>query len=135
MIKLNNKGFTLVELLAVLVILIAITGIAIPTISSSLERTKDKQNKARYKMLESAAEQYVTDNKNAVYIELGNNYKCYFNLDDLSEYLSSDDMKDADGKKMTGVVIFTKSHIDNNANQIPMSYKYEETNNGLNSCK
>lgn len=43
--KLNNKGFTLIELLAVLVILIAIMSIAIPSISSSLDRTKEKQMK------------------------------------------------------------------------------------------
>ena len=54
--KLNDKGFTLVELLAALVILTAIMGIAIPSISSSLERTKEKQNAARVKVLESAPE-------------------------------------------------------------------------------
>ena len=117
--KLNDKGFTLVELLAVLVILIAITGIAIPTISSSLERTKDKQNEARYKILESAAEQYVTDYKNDVYINLNNlgRNSCFITLTDLSEYLSSDDMKDADGEELTGRVIFEK----------PNNYNYTET--------
>ena len=64
--KLNNKGFTLVELLAVLVILIAISSIAIPTISSSLERSKDKQTKAKEKLLLSAAELYITDHRNAI---------------------------------------------------------------------
>ena len=133
--KLNNKGFTLVELLAVLVILIAIMGIAIPTISSSLERTKDKQNKARYKILESAAEQYVTDHKNSVYERLGNNNSCFFELNALSEYLSIDDMKDADGNEITGGVIFTRPHEDGDGNKIPVSYKYENTNSGLNSCE
>ena len=125
--RLNNKGFTLVELLAVLVILIAIMGIAIPTISSSLERTKDKQNKARYKIIESAAEQYVTDYKNTIYTKLGTNSACYFELDDLTN-LSAEEKKDADGKKLTGVVIFTK----------PSDYKYTEKaedKTDLSSCK
>ena len=128
MIKLNNKGFTLVVLLAVLVILIAIMGIAIPTISSSLERTKDKQNKARYRILESAAEQYVTDNKNKVYRNLNTlvTDSCFINLTELSEYLSSDDMKDADGNVFRGAVIFTRAHTEG-ANQVPVSYKYENT--------
>ena len=89
--NLNNKGFTLVELLAVLVILVAIMGIAIPTISSSLERTKEKQNKARHKVLESAAELYVTDNKNVIYRNLTDVYheeKCYITMGDLGEYLT-----------------------------------------------
>ena len=71
--KLNQKGFTLIELLAVLVILVAIMGIAIPSISSSLERTKAKQNESRYKVIESAAELYVTDHKNAIYQKMQDN--------------------------------------------------------------
>ena len=39
--KLNNKGFTLIELLAVLVILVVIMSIAIPSITSSVERNKE----------------------------------------------------------------------------------------------
>ena len=38
--KLNNKGFTLVELLAVLAILITILLVAIPSITSSLSRSE-----------------------------------------------------------------------------------------------
>ena len=64
--KLNNKGFTLVELLAVLVILVAIMSIAIPSISSSLERSKGKQEESKHKILESAAELYVTDHRNSI---------------------------------------------------------------------
>lgn len=109
--RLNNKGFTLVELLAVLVILLAIMGIAIPSISSSLERTKAKQNEVRYKMIESAAEQYVTDHKNAVYGKLGSNTKCFILVSKLKEYgyLTDDEMKDADGASLsTKYVVFTK---------------------------
>ena len=42
----------------ILAILIAIMAIAIPTISSSLERTKDKQDESRERVIESAAELY-----------------------------------------------------------------------------
>lgn len=123
--KLNNKGFTLVELLAVLVILIAIMGIAIPSISSSLERTKEKQNQSRYKIIESAAEQYVTDHKNAVYSNLDGNNKCYFEINKLSKYLSDDEMKDASDNDLSGnYVNFEK----------PNTYKYSTTKEGLKSC-
>ena len=47
----NNKGFTLIELLAVLIIMITILLIAIPSISSSLERKE--------KTIKTAAEVYV----------------------------------------------------------------------------
>ena len=61
--KLDNKGFTLVELLAVVVVLIAISSIAIPTISSSLERSREKRYKAKVKLVESAAKLYASDHK------------------------------------------------------------------------
>ncbi len=61
--KLNKKGFTLIELLAVLVILITITLIAIPSITSSLERNKEKQYKAKVELIISYAELYASDKK------------------------------------------------------------------------
>ena len=62
----NNKGFTLVELLAVIVILVAIISIAIPSITSSVERTKDKEYNAKVDLIKAAAEVYVSNHKNAI---------------------------------------------------------------------
>ena len=41
--KLSNKGFTLIELLGVIIILMAILYLAIPSLTSSVERSKRKQ--------------------------------------------------------------------------------------------
>ena len=97
--KLNNKGFTLVELLAVLVIMIAIASIAIPTINSSLERSKKNQDEKRIKLLESAAELYVSEHKNNF------NATC-LKLSTLvnGKYVDSEAVKDADGKEFKGVI-------------------------------
>lgn len=123
--KLNRKGFTLIELLAVIVILVAIMGIAIPSISSSLERTKGRQNEARYKIIETAAEEYVTDYKNSVYDRLGTDTSCYLKIGNLGEYLSDDEMTDADGNDLTSkYVIFTK----------PNNYRYSDTQEVAKSC-
>lgn len=123
--RLNRKGFTLVELLAVLVILIAIMAIAIPSISSSLERTKAKQNESRKKLLVSNAELYVTDHKNAIYNKLGTNDSCYIQVGSLSDYLTEEEMEDADGNPLNSkYIIFTK----------PNTYEYSESNNGLDAC-
>lgn len=123
--KLNRNGFTLVELLAVLVILVAIMGIAIPSISSSLERTKNQQNESRYKVLESAAELYVTDHKNAIYQNLGVATSCYIVIGDLGDYLSKEEMKDSDNQDLSGnYIIFTK----------PNDYKYSTTNGSYSPC-
>lgn len=105
--KLNNKGFTLVELLAVLVILIAIMSIAIPSISSSLERSKDKQNSAKIRLVKSAAELYVTDYKNKI-----SSSTCYIDVDQLINegYISNDDILDSDSEvRLVESVVFNKS--------------------------
>lgn len=63
--ELNKKGFTLVELLVVIVILGVIMSIAIPSITSSVERSKDKQKNQVIKLIESAGELYVDRHKNS----------------------------------------------------------------------
>ena len=64
--RLNKKGFTLVELLVVIVILGVIMAIAIPSITSSVERSKDKQKEQIIKLIVSAGELYVDKHKNTV---------------------------------------------------------------------
>lgn len=63
--KLNKKGFTLVELLAVVVILLAISVIAISSISASIERSKAKQDAAKIEVILSYAKLYYDDHKNS----------------------------------------------------------------------
>lgn len=62
--KLNRKGFTLVELLVVLVILVVIMSIAIPSVTSSIERSKEKQRNSKIELVLSSAELYVDRHKN-----------------------------------------------------------------------
>lgn len=63
--KMNRKGFTLIELLVVLVILVVIMTIAIPSVTSSIERSKEKQKNSKIEIIESAAELYVDKHKNS----------------------------------------------------------------------
>ena len=55
----NNKGFTLVELIAVLAVMITILLIAIPSISSSIERNKGSFDKQNRKVIFAASEVYA----------------------------------------------------------------------------
>lgn len=125
----GNKGFTLIEVLAVLVIISAIIGIAIPSITSSMERTKEKQNNTKKEMLVSYAEEYVSDNKNVIYsnLELENNTSCCIKIETLKNggYLPKDAERDLDGNEFNGYIIFNKE--DN-------TYKYQDSDNGLNMC-
>ena len=93
--KLNNKGFTLVELLAVVVILLAISVIAVSSISSAIERNKAKQNESKIEIILSYAKLYYDEHKNS------ETDGC-INLYELG--LSDAEMEDADGNLFEGVV-------------------------------
>ena len=64
--KMNRKGFTLVELLVVLVILVVIMSIAIPSVTSSIERSKQKQKDSKMEIILSAVDLYVDRHKNSI---------------------------------------------------------------------
>ena len=79
----NNKGFTLVELIAVLVVIITILLITIPSISSSVERNKEKLNDKNEKIIYDAAEIY-SELYLAQYYELDfSNGECGIQIEEL----------------------------------------------------
>ena len=61
--KLNSKGFTLVEVLAVIVILGVLAAITVPAVSSVMEQNKQNGFKNLQKSIISAAKIYISDNK------------------------------------------------------------------------
>ena len=83
----NNKGFTLIEVLAGLVILSLIMGLALPAVSDSLEKSKSNQINVEKKRVENAAEMYSSDYK----FEFSSN-NCYINIDTLVQkgFVSTD---------------------------------------------
>ena len=98
--KMNRKGFTLVELLVVLVILVVIMAVAIPSVTSSLERSKQKQKDSKIELVLSAAEIYVDRHKN----QFGNSnqtYYIYINQLICDSELTAEQAKDPFNEKYT----------------------------------
>lgn len=68
--NINNKGFTLVELLAVMVILISISLVAVGAISSSLVRREEKELEEQKELAIGAAKIYFSlENTDCVNIQ------------------------------------------------------------------
>lgn len=108
--NMNRKGFTLVELLVVLVILVVIMAIAIPSVTSSVERSKQKQKDAKIELLESGAEIYVDRHKNS--FNTGNDAYIIYIKDIICDgILTKEQVKDPlnDEYTLSGYVAYTKS--------------------------
>lgn len=62
----NDKGFSLIELLAVIAILALVMGISMPVISIVRESISEKTLEKKYSMLETAAILYGEDHQNTL---------------------------------------------------------------------
>ncbi|MYL60830.1 prepilin-type N-terminal cleavage/methylation domain-containing protein [Virgibacillus halodenitrificans] len=60
----KQKGFTLVELLAVIAILAIIVAIAVPTIGNVISKSEEKAHAANVELVENAAKLAVIDEEN-----------------------------------------------------------------------
>jgi len=109
--NLNKKGFTLVELLAVVVILLAISTVAISSISAAIERNKEKQDNAKIEVILNYGRLYYQSHKNSLGKEFGLEYgfsnRACIELDSLD--LSEDERKYTSGEFIEGVVIYNKN--------------------------
>lgn len=61
--KLNNKGFSLVEILAVLIILGIISAIMVPTVTGILNQNKEKSYEKLKETIISSTKIYVSNNR------------------------------------------------------------------------
>ncbi|MBE6161469.1 MAG: prepilin-type N-terminal cleavage/methylation domain-containing protein [Firmicutes bacterium] len=89
--NINDKnGFTLVELLAVIVVLAIIISIAVPASISISNRAKEKMYKTKVEMIENAGKLYAQDNPSSV-----TNDTCEIRVKNLIEdgYLKADEDK------------------------------------------
>ena len=122
--KINKKGFTLIELLVVIVILIVIMSIAIPSVTSSIERSKAKQKDQVIKLVVSSAELYYDSHKNSGVTEI--------TIIDLIDngYLTKAEAKDPFYEKRT---VCGSVSIETNANGIK-TFKFNEDTDCGNEC-
>jgi len=104
--KMNNKGFTLVELLATIVILGIISTVTIVTVTEYYQRSKEKAEEAFYKQLEGYVYDYITlSGSKLAYVNSGytNLQKCYKDGED--EICENTTLKKASDNFQLGTLI------------------------------
>lgn len=107
----KNKGFTLTELLVALAIFALVITIAIPSIISAVNRNRERQYELFTSDLITAAEEYVSENRNQFTSRICNP-KCVINIDDLvkNDLLDGDIINPMSQEKLegtSGVIIVT----------------------------
>ncbi len=93
-----NKGFTLVELLAVIAVILTITLLTTITVGNIIKNSKEKLSDAQKKIIEDATGMWMTDNLDILPDE-DSAYSCvYIQFIDLVEYGAIDEitLKEAD---------------------------------------
>lgn len=81
----KKNGFTIVEILAVLVIMSLIIGIAFPSIARIKTKANEKAYAEKINMIKSSAEQYIEDNANKLISNsecaLNSSGQCVYNIE------------------------------------------------------
>ena len=106
----NKKGFSLVELLAVIVILAIIGGIAAVSYTSLIDRTETKSYKNYEQSMKSSATMYIIDNG-------------YKNRIMLNELIDSNKIDKFNNPKSEDSCLSSYVLVTKNSDDIDLSYK------------
>lgn len=126
----KKNGFTLIELIGVIVLISAIALILVPAVSTSLKKGADRADKIAKENIEMAAKNWSLDNKDKL------KTTCYVSVQTLKTdgYLDNDDIKlpSDSTKNLNGsVVVIT---VENKDNKTVYKYEYKDASSD-NECK
>ena len=127
----KKSGFTLVELLAVIVVLAVISAIAFPIVGDIIDNSEEKAYEQQIKTIERAARNWVANNSNLL-IEMDSddnmvNRSCYLYLSDLKDlgYLENEEtINPNNDENLDDIMIFIDYGEEMN------QYEYNIVDNG-----
>lgn len=124
MMKLNYKGFTLVELLAVIAIMGMLAVIMVPTISGVIEENKKNNSENLINSIKSSARAYISDNRYEIKL---NDSSCANDIRNIT-FIGNDYI---DESKITVELLVNKGYLKSNSDDIINP----ETNKPINKGK
>lgn len=127
MMKLNYKGFTLVELLAVIAIMGMLAVIMVPTISGVIEENKTNNSENLKNSIKSSARAYISDNRYEIKLD---DSSCDNNNTNTRNIISIDNTSISDSK-ITVKLLVDKGYLKSNSGNIinPETNKSIDKNN------
>lgn len=103
--RLNNKGFSLIEILAVVVILSIIGSIMFSTIGNVINETNEKVNTKNEESLISATKMFINDYKYGIVFDAN----CSESVDNLKiDYINSSEIVDS---KISGGLLYQFGYL------------------------
>ena len=122
----NKKGFTLVEMLTVIILLSLIAILTTPVVIGVLGESKDNLNKGQIQIVEKAAERWGISNLKKL-PSSGNS--CYIEIADLEGYLSnSSGIKNPKtGQDMAGKIVITNTSTSTTSDKYTYKYYSEDS--------
>ena len=113
MMKLNYKGFTLVELLAVIAIMGMLAVIMVPTISGVIEENKKNNSENLKNSIKSSARAYISDNRYEIKLD---NKSC--NNNNTKREIFSINNKTILESKITVELLVNEGYLKSNSGEI-----------------
>ena len=118
--RISKKGFTLVEVLGVLVIIGVLALIAVPKITEYMQNGKTRYNEKLGGQLLLSGKSYFSDNKQDLPTTANDKKYSYITWDELdSEKYTTNKLTDSEGRDCSKSYVYVKASIKN-----PGKYEY-----------
>ena len=115
MMKLNYKGFTLVELLAVIAIMGMLAVIMVPTISGVIEENKTNNLKNLENSIKSSARAYISDNRYEISL---NNISCEGNIRNITFIGTGTNQEEIKNSRISVSILVSEGYLKSNSDNI-----------------
>ena len=117
MMKLNYKGFTLVELLAVIAIMGMLAVIMVPTISGVIEENKENSKKNLENSIKSSARAYISDNRYEISLD---NNSCDNNNTkrNITSIGTGTNLKEITNSEISILILVNEGYLKSNSGEI-----------------